>query len=386
MNENEKKEFEQVVEAVTSKVAPIVTEKTVDMLVEKFKNEKPLRKQIFGDGESSEKSELAEKKAIAAEYIKKLVRKEETKSLSSGSATNGSELVPTYVSDSVIGVAQKYGLIRSKAMQWPMQGILEDVPTVGTVQAYRLATDTTAMTASQPTTGAVKLSAKTIGVMIPISKTLLMNANPKLVDILTVLAGKAIAKLEDQWGLLGLAAGEGIFQNTNVPVYTLGSTNTTYAKATATDLLAVEDLVDENFIGDSMEWVMSRSVLNNFRKERAVVGSDKQGFLLPGYGENTPPTLWGYPYNTTAVMPKNSDESQAGKKFLALVDWSNIVFGDAMQYTMEISDQATITDVDGSTAINTFQQNMVALKIWGQVDIKLANAASAFGVLATAAS
>src|SRR5690349_13949270 len=99
MNENEKKEFEQVVEAVTAKtietVTPIVTEKAVDALVAKMKAEQPLRKQIFGDGESSEKHELAEKKEAAAEYVRKLVSKQDTKALSSGSATNGSELVPT---------------------------------------------------------------------------------------------------------------------------------------------------------------------------------------------------------------------------------------------------------------------------------------------------
>jgi len=53
---------------------------------------------------------------------------------------------------------------------------------------------------------------------------------------------------------------------------------------------------------------------------------------------------------------------------------------------MEISDQATITDTDGSTLINLFQQNMVALKIWGLVDIQLSNPSKAFANLATSAS
>ena len=131
---------------------------------------------------------------------------------------------------------------------------------------------------------------------------------------------------------------------------------------------------------------MSYSVLNNFRRIRSVVGSDKQGFLLENLGGNLPSTLWDIPYDTSAVMPKNSDSVQTSKKFLGLVDYDNVILGESMEYTMEMSDQATITDVDGSTLMNTFQQNMVALKIWGLVDIQLSNPASAFAVLKTAAS
>jgi hypothetical protein len=215
---------------------------------------------------------------------------------------------------------------------------------------------------------------------------LLQNATPHLIDVLTLISARAIAKYEDEWALLGKASGEGVFQNASVPVTTLTSTNTTYAKATAEDLLSVLDSVDENFVSPSMRWAMSLSMLNNLRRLRSVVGSDKQGFLLENLGGQLPATLWDFPFDTSAVMPKNSDGSQAAKKFLALIDWSNVIHGDAMEYTLEMSDQATITDTDGSTQINLWQQNMVALKIWGLIDIQLANAAKAFGVLKTAAS
>lgn len=379
MGADDKEALNTIVEAVT--------EKSITTILEKIKNDKPLRKQIFGDGSNSEHSEKAEQKEVAAKYLKELVQGGNTKALSAGSSTAGAELVPTYVSDSFIGVAQNYGLIRKHARKWPMQGNNENIPTITSVTAYRVGTDTTAINSSQPTTGAIQLRAKTVGAIVPVSKVLLQNATGNLVDAITFLVGKAIAKLEDEWGFKGLGAGEGIFQNTSVPVFTMASTNTTYAKATADNLLSVEDLLDENFLSESIRWIMSRSVLNVFRRERAAVGADKQGFLLPGYAaDNTPPTLWGYPYDTSAVMPKVADGSQAGTKFLSLVDYENVIHGDAMQYTMEISDQATITDTDGSTLINLFQQNMVALKVWGLVDIQLSNPSKAFGVLKTAAS
>ncbi len=381
INEDEQKEFNSVVEAVT--------EKTLPLLVEKMKAEMPLRKGIFGDGESSEKKELKEKQAQAAEYMKALVRGADTKALSAGSATNGAELVPTYVSDQFITVAQQYGLVRKYATHWPMQGIDENIPTLGSVAAYRLSSDTSPVTAVQPTTGAVQLRAKTVAAIVPVSKVLLQNSTIALVDALAYLCGKAIAKLEDQWGILGLCSGEGVFQTSGVPVSTMSSGNTTYAKATATNLLDVENLLDENFVAqdsNKLRWLMSRSVLNVFRRERSVVGTDNQGFLLPGYGVDTPPMLWSHPYDTSAIMPLTSDGSQTSKSFVALIDYENMIFGDAMNYSMEISDQATITDTDGSTLINLWQQNMVALKFWGLIDIQLSNPTKAFGLLKTAAS
>ena len=372
----EAKELETVAEALTP------------MVLEKIKNDKPLRKDIFGGSDTGEKAELLEKRTAAAEYFKALALKDSTKikALSAGGSTSGAELVPTYVSDQIITVAQKYGLVRKYARSWPMQGINENIPTMTTLQAYRLAGDTAAITASQPTTGALQLRAKTVGVIIPISKVLLENSTADLVDAITQLAGKAIAKLEDQWGLLGLGVGEGIFQTSGVPVHTLDSGHTTYAAVTAEDLLSAEDLVDENFIGENFRWAMSLSILNVFRKLRSVVGSDKQGFLFEGFGGSLPATMWDIPYDTTAVMPKNSDNSQAGKKFIALVNYDNLIHGDAKQYTMEISDQATVTDTDGTTLINLFQQNMVALKVWGLIDIAVANPTKAHSVIATAAS
>ncbi len=377
--EEDKKALEELTEAVT--------EKTVEAVMKKLEEAKPLRKDIFGGSDKDiATKEVAEHKEKAAEYLRKLVRHEDTKALSAGTSTSGAELVPTYVSDQIITVAQKYGLVRSKARKWPMQGINENIPTLSTLTAYRLNSDTSKVTSSQSTSGSVNLRAKTVGVLIPISKTLLMNSTANLVEAINFLAGKAIAKLEDKWGLLGLGSGEGVFQNASVPVVTLTSTNTTYAKAVAEDLLSMLDSTDENFIGDNASWVMSLSVLNNFRRLRSVVGSDKQGFLFQGFGGQIPATMWDIPYDTNSMMPKNSDSSQAGQKFLAYVDWENVIHGDAMQYTMEISDQATVTDTDGSTLINLFEQNMVALKVWGQVDIELSNPDKAFAVLKTAAS
>jgi HK97 family phage major capsid protein len=383
--EEKDKDKKETIQAIAQAITPAV--------LEEFRVNKALRKNIHGDGSTSERQELADQKAQAAEFFKAMVQHDvqRTKALSAGTATSGLELVPTIVADQLITVAQKYGLARKYARKWPMQGnINEDIPTITTVTAFRSGTDTSSIQSSIPATGKVSLRSKTVGVIVPISKVLLQAATVDLVDAIVDLAGKALAKIEDQWLYLGLASNEGLFQTTGVPVATLASGGTTYKGVQAESLLDVIDQVDENFIGQNMRWIFSYSLLNNFRRLRAAYQSGGntylQGFLLENLGGGLPSTLWDIPYDTSAVMPKNSDGSQTSKKFLSLVDYDNVIMGDAKQYTTEMSDQATILDTDNSTLLNMFQQNMVAVKIWGLVDIQLANAAKAHANLQTAAS
>jgi HK97 family phage major capsid protein len=395
MNEDEKKK--QTLEEDEKKktidtIVEALTPKTIDGVYEKMKAEQPHRKHgILDDGSFTERQELADKQKQAADFFKAMERHDRgaVKTLSSGTAGNGLELVPTYVADQFIMQQQNYGLVRKNARKMPLSSISENIPTATTVTAYRLGSDVSPITSSQPATGAIQMRSKTVGVIVPVARVLIQNATAPLMDTIAYLAAKAIAKLEDQWAILGLASGEGVFQNTSVPVNTLASGSTTYRAATFDDLLNTEDLLDENFLSDKLRWAFSRSVLNNFRRIRSIINgtpNQPQGYLMGSVADGIPNTIWDIPYDTTAVMPKNSDVTQNGVKFAALIDWDNVILGDRMEYTMEMSDEATVTDVDGSTQLNLWQQNMVGVKVWEQIDIELANPTKAFGVLKTSAS
>lgn len=373
MDEEAKKALDELKTSVTASVT--------EDLMKKLEAGEIDRKGVIADKDA----EKAEQKDLAAKQLQKLA-KGEVKALTSDTATEGNELVPTYVASEIVRIAGANGLARRYGRIWPMQGANVSVPTADSVSAYRLSADGDKITSSQPTTGALSLASKTVGVLVPVSRKLLQNATVQVVDMINMLAGEALAKLEDQWALLGLANGEGIFRTSGVPGVTLGSGLTDYSDVEPEDLLDAIDQVDDNIGADRLRWVLSRSVLNALRKKRAVVGSDNQGFLFQGFGQSMPATMWDIPYSLSPVMPKTADESQAGKKFMALADFSNLLVGDDQNYTMELSNQATITDVDGNTLINLFEQNMVAIKVTGEIDIKLANAAKAFAYIATAAS
>lgn len=377
------KDVKEIVEGIKKDVIETTTSAITDDVMKRLEEKVALRNPMFGENSDAKAKE--EELKSGAEYLQKLAKGEDTKGLSAGSATSGAEFVPTHVSDQIITQVENVGLVGKYARKWPMDGSNENVPTASSLTAYRV-NEGGKITSSKPTTGAVELRGKTVGVIVPVTEKLLRNATPATVTAITSLAGQAIAKLVDQWGLLGLGAGEGIFQNASVNGVTMGSGLTDFADATAEHLLDMLDGMDESYITDKTRWVMSLSALNIFRRLRANVSTDKQGFLFQGFGGQTPPTLWDLPYSLSPVMPKVTDGSQAGKKFLGLANFDSMILGQPKGFSMTMSDQATITDTDGSTLINLFEQNMVAIKVYGEIDLQLSDAGKAFSYLKTAAS
>src|SRR5947209_12621548 len=155
--EEEKKQLEEQ-EKKDKEAIQTIAQAVTPEVIKYFEANKPVRKNVFADGSISERQELAEKKQQAVEFLKAMEKHDyaRIKALSSGTATSGLELIPTYVSDQFITVAQKYGLARKYAKKWPMIGISENIPTASTVNAYRLGTDTTSIQSSAATTGAVQ--------------------------------------------------------------------------------------------------------------------------------------------------------------------------------------------------------------------------------------
>ncbi len=254
------------------------------------------------------------------------------------------------------------------------------LPTVGSISVSRV-NEATAIPAVKPTFGKIDITIKKLAAIIPMSNELLKDANVDVVNLLSVLAAESFAKYEDEWGFLGKNSGEGIFQNASVSVLTMAATKTTYAQVTADNLLDAISLLDESAVAGA-KWYMTFSVFNVLRK---LKDNNGQYLVQPPTG-GQPATIWNMPVEFVRVMPKTSVGSQAGTAFLAVGDLSYMLFADKKEYSFEISNEATITDTDGTTAINLWQQDMSAVRVMERIDIELAEAAKAFVVVKTNAS
>ncbi len=378
MNEDQQKQMGQIVEQITSEVAKQVTPGITKEVLASVKDGLAELRNIRD--EAAEKKEMQTK---SADFLRAVVSNDRAKikDLSGGSTNEGAELVPEYFSSEIIRVANKYGVVRRNARRMPLAG-KTNFPTASGVVAYRVE-GMAKITTSAPSTDNVTLDPQKLAALVPVDNDLLADANVDVVDLIALLAGEALAKKEDEWGILGLAATEGIFQNSSVPSRDMGSGLDAYDDATWSDLLLMQNLLDEDAV-EGAKYLMSRSLWNTFRAK--TIGDDDARYIFQDPGQNTPPTIWSLPVEWSKVMPKPSDVSQANKPFVALANFDYMMFGDRKQVTLDVTTEATVTSTDGNTSLNLFERDMSAVRLIERIDIELAEAAKAFAVLTTAAS
>lgn len=367
-----------IIAGAASEAEKAVTEKVTNAVLAKIVD----RKDIFGGDNANSETKKMEAKQKAVDFVKALANKDfaKLKEMNTGTGSEGGYLVPEYFANEVVRVAGVYGVVRRNARLWPMSGKTEKVPTGGNVTAYRIS-ESGKITTSQPSLGQVTLTVQQLAAMVPMTNQLLRDANINNIDYIIKLVGEALAKIEDQWGFLGLAGTEGIFRNTDVPVLTLGSGKTGFDDVTFDDLLDLVSLVASGALAGA-KFYMHRTVFNALRKIKAAT-TGTYIFQEPGGGQ--PPTIWNYPVEIVDVMPGMADTA-AATKFMAFGNLNYMLLGDRGDYEMKISEEATVTDVDGTTPINLFEQNMSAVRVIERVDIELAEADKAFAVCKTAAS
>jgi HK97 family phage major capsid protein len=295
--------------------------------------------------------------------------------------SDNDDLVPEYFASEIIRIAGQYGVARRNARVVNMPGATLRYPTIGSLTAYRIDEKGKA-TVSNATTDNVLLTAKKVVAMAIVSKELIEDANIDTLGELAGLGAEAVAKLEDQWAFAGLTTGEGILQNATVPVYTLTNGHITYKSCTFDDLSGGLDLVNDAVV-DQLVWVGSFSFFNGMR---TVKDPTTGMYVFQNPGNNMPRTVWDRPYFLSTVMPKTTETVQANKPFLAAYDPRYLFIGDRRQISVEFSKEATITSSTGATAVNLFEQDMVAMKITERIDIQLAQPDQAFVRFETAAS
>lgn len=301
-----------------------------------------------------------------------------------GTAGEGGNIAPEYFENNIIEIANVNGLVRQRATNIPLPGKKVTWPTGGSVEAFKV-TEGSTIKARKPAFGNFSMEPEKLGLIIPVSRELIEDSSliPGLMEYLNRIAGRAFAKLEDAMGLglAGSSAGEGVLKKSGVPVHTIAGT--TFSSITFEELLEAQGDLDEN-VRDGAEYIMSRSIEDQLRKKTFAISSDKIGFIWGNPVSGQPRTLWDLPVNRHPDMPKNGD-SAVDTKFIALVNWEYMYFGDRRAYAIEQSTVASIVGTDDSTELNAFTQDLVFLKFTERIDIELAQHTKAFSTVKTAA-
>lgn len=385
MSDDLKVVLQEVKEGVVEAVVPAVTKEVMEKVESQLKNIKP----VVNDKDAK----MAENKALTAEAMKEgynqLVNGAKNvtlfKALDSETATDGKEFVPEYFNSEVLRVTEKHGVMRRDARVVPMRGKIEQWPTLGSISVSRI-DEGDKINVVTPTTGSVKLTAKKLAAIIPMSRELLAYSNVAVIDEIAKLAGEAMARAEDTWGFKGLAIGEGIFNHEDVPVHVLSPGKDSYEDAELIDFLELQDLIDDNaFVEGNLKYYFSRSILNSIRKQLISESSNNLASALMAMSMRDIATL---PYEIVPVLPKTTDTNtggeQAGEVFAGLYNLKHLLMGTGRSYEVELSREATIGTYEGGTTINLWEQDMVAVRVMESIDFALTNADKAFANMATA--
>ncbi len=303
----------------------------------------------------------AEKAAFTAEHkFNDTEMTHEFKALSTISPANGGYLVPEVYANEIIELLYPatviYGL---GARRLGMANGNLNIPKIKTGSRALFTGEARSISKTAPKFGNLKLSAKKLTALIPMSNDLLRSTNFDN----DVIVGQDITKqmaLGVDWGALMGSGGEfqplGIIKNKNVMNIDATTIETEYASSAGVLTAAfpnylVASVLKNNVYADGLGFVFNTSVEQFFKSLRDSVG----GFIF-AKEMNERGTLVGYPYRTTNLL-----ETTNGKTQIIFGNWNDLVIGEQGALEIETSREGSWTD-DAGNLISAFENDQTLIR------------------------
>lgn len=293
----------------------------------------------------------------------------EFKALSVTSPSDGGYLVPEVYANEIIELLYPATVIYSLgARRLGMANGNLNIPKTKTGSRALFTGESRAIPKTAPKFGNLKLSAKKLTALIPMSNDLLRSTNFDNDVIVGQDITKQMALGVDYGALLG-TGGEfqplGITRNKSVLNIDATSLDAEYA-STAGVLTAafpnylVASVLKNNVYADGLGFVFNTSVEQFFKSIRDNVG----GFIF-AEEMNKNGTLVGYPYRTTNLL-----ETVGGKTQIIFGNWNDLVIGEQGALEIETSREGSWTD-DAGNLISAFENDQTLIRAINNVDTGL---------------
>lgn len=311
-----------------------------------------------------------ERAAHTAEHLfKDAEMAREFKALSSTSPTDGGYLVPEVYANEIIELLYPATVIYSLgARRLGMSNGNLNIPKIKTGSRALFTGETRKTPSSSPKFGNLKLSAKKLTALIPMSNDLLRSTNFDN----DVIVGQDVTKqmaLGVDWGALLGTGGEfqplGITNNKGILTIDATSAGDEYsskagALTAAFPNFMVAAVLKNNVYADGLGFAFNTSVEQYFKSMRDNVG----GFIFADE-MNKNGTLAGYPYKTTNLI-----ETVGGKTQIIFGNWNDLVIGEQGALEIETSREGSWTD-DAGNLISAFENDQTLIRAINHVDTGL---------------
>ena len=293
----------------------------------------------------------------------------EFKALAVTSPADGGYLVPEVYANEIIELLYPATVIYSLgARRLGMANGNLNIPKIKTGSRALFTGESRSIPKTAPRFGNLKLSAKKLTALIPMSNDLLRSTNFDN----DVIVGQDITKqmaLGVDWGALLGTGGEfqplGITKNKGVLNIDVTSLDAEYSSSAGVLTAAfpnylVASVLKNNVYADGLGFVFNTSVEQFFKSIRDNVGS-----FIFAKEMNESGTLVGYPYKTTNLL-----ETTGGKTSIIFGNWNDLVIGEQGALEIETSREGTWTD-DAGNLISAFENDQTLIRAINNVDTGL---------------
>lgn len=312
----------------------------------------------------------AEKAAYTAEHrFGDREMANEFKALSTVSPADGGYLVPEVYANEIIELLYPATVIYSLgARRLGMTNGNLNIPKIKTGSRAMFTGESRPIPKSAPKFGNLKLSAKKLTALIPMSNDLLRSTNFDNDVIVGQDITKQMALGVDYGALLG-TGGEfqptGITKNKKVLDIDVTSLDELYASSAGVLTSAfpnylVAAVLKNNVYADGLGFTFNTSVEQFLKSMRDNVG----GFIF-AKEMNENGTLVGYPYRTTNLI-----ETVGGKTQMIFGNWNDLVIGEQGALEIETSREGSWTD-DAGNLVSAFENDQTLIRAIDNVDIGL---------------
>lgn len=312
----------------------------------------------------------AERAAYTAEHkFRDTEMAHEFKALSATVPSDGGYLVPEVYASEIIELLYPATVIYSLgARRLGMANGNMNIPKIKTGARAMFNGENRAIPKSAPKFGNLKLSAKKLTALIPMSNDLLRSTNFDNDVIVGQDITRQMALGVDYGALLG-TGGEfqplGIIKNPNVANLDVKTAGTAYASAEGVLTAAfpnylVAAVLKNNVYADGLGFVFNTSVEQFFKSLRDNVG----GFIF-AEEMNKNGTLVGYPYRTTNLL-----ETAKGKTSIIFGNWNDLIIGEQGALEIETSREGSWTD-DAGNLVSAFENDQTLIRAINNVDAGL---------------
>jgi HK97 family phage major capsid protein len=276
------------------------------------------------------------------------------KAMGAATGSAGGFIVPESYSSEMIELLRNRAIVRQAgAVSMPLINGNLSVPklTAGTTASY--IGENQNMTTGQPTLGQIRMTARTLAALVPISNQLIRYSSPQADGVVRddLVSGMAVTEdaafLRDQ-GLGAAPKGLRYWANTNNVFATAG----TSAANIETDFKgAINKLESNNVRMIRPVWFLSPRT-----KNALWVLRDTNGNLV--FPEIRDGNLWGYPVYVSNNIPTNLGGGTESEIYL--VDMADAVIAEDQSIVIDVSDTAAY--YDGSAVVAAFSQDQTVVR------------------------